>query len=65
MSIADQYLARAVECEELAKNATNPERKGNFEEAARQWRNIADIHERLLAKIDDEPRRPGYLGESA
>ena len=54
MSIADQYRARGEECEELAKNATNPKLKANFGEAARQWRDIADIHERLLAKIDDE-----------
>ena len=50
MSIADQYRARAVACEELAKKARDPELQRNFEEAARQWRNIADIHDRLLAK---------------
>jgi hypothetical protein len=45
MSKADEYeyRARAVECEQTAKNCKDPEAKRQFEEAAREWRYMADL----------------------
>jgi hypothetical protein len=53
MNIAEQYRARAVECEGLAKNARNGAMKRDFEEAARSWRNLADIQDRLGENTTD------------
>ena len=46
MSKADEYRARAVECESQAEKAKSPDAKWQFEEAARRWHEMADLAER-------------------
>jgi len=53
MSIGDQFRARALECEDLAEKAKDPAAKCNFQEAARGWRNIAEIEDQLSGQPPD------------
>ena len=43
---AEQYRAKAVECEERSQEVTVREAKEAFAEAARQWRMMAEQAER-------------------
>jgi hypothetical protein len=38
---SNDYRTRAVQCEELAKQARDPEIRRQFEELARQWSEMA------------------------
>ena len=38
---ADEYRAKAVECDKLADKATDEEAKRQFREAAKNWRSVA------------------------
>ena len=42
----EEFRARAAECEELAKQARDPEVKRQYEDLARQWRELADRADR-------------------
>jgi hypothetical protein len=39
----DAYRRKAEECEDLAKQAMDPEAKRQFKEAADHWREMADV----------------------
>ncbi len=47
-SRADNYLARATECEVAANSATDSKVRQTYEELARQWRDLA----RQIEEID-------------
>ena len=38
---ADEYLARAIECEIMAETSEDPESKKSFLESAKHWRDLA------------------------
>jgi hypothetical protein len=38
---ADEYLARAIECEIMAQTSEDPESKKSFLESAKHWRDLA------------------------
>lgn len=46
-SRADDYRARAVECERKAGLPISPEAKQDFRTAAKTWRNIAEMVEQM------------------
>jgi len=39
---ANRYRDKAAECEQKAKEATNPEAKRDYAKLARQWRELAE-----------------------
>jgi hypothetical protein len=39
---ANRYRAKAAECEQKAKEATDPEVNRDYAELARQWRELAE-----------------------
>jgi hypothetical protein len=47
MSKADDFRAKAAECDKLSNKTTDPEAKRNLCEAAANWRTMADQAERL------------------
>ena len=46
VSKAEQYRARAVDCEHMAKEARDPVLKWELADLARQWRELAEDVER-------------------
>ena len=47
MKAAEQYRARAKECEDKAKRVVDYEAKRIYEDLARQWREMAERAERF------------------
>jgi len=47
MTAAEQYRARAKECEDKAERVLDYEAKRIYEDLARQWREMAERDERL------------------
>jgi hypothetical protein len=42
MTKADEYRAKALECERMARNARDPEAKRQLQDLAFEWRQMAD-----------------------
>jgi hypothetical protein len=48
ISKADEYRAKAAECDHRAAGAADPDIKEQFEDLARQWRVMAKQAERMF-----------------
>src|ERR1700674_1251710 len=56
MSQAAWFWQKADECARMAKNASEPLRRGNFETRAKEWRDIAERIERSeRARFGSDP----------
>jgi len=53
----DMYRAKALDCEQRAREASDPTSKRDWEELAIEWHTMANFAAREIPLIDSESRR--------
>jgi hypothetical protein len=56
-SRTDMYRAKALDCEQRAREASDPTSKRDWEELAIEWHTMANFAAREIPLIDSESRR--------